>query len=65
LVVCVEEAHRSEKGFRTTRYSTLTPTLSILEQLTTAISEETAKRLVEAAEGVVRRVGVELGFRSS
>ncbi|NHV96270.1 MAG: HEPN domain-containing protein [Thaumarchaeota archaeon] len=29
-----------------------------------AISEETAKRLVEAAEAVVRRVGVELGFRS-
>lgn len=29
-----------------------------------AISEETAKRLVEAAEEVVRRVGVELGFRS-
>jgi len=30
-----------------------------------AISEESAKRLVEAAEEVVRRVGVELGFRVS
>jgi HEPN domain-containing protein len=29
-----------------------------------AISEEIAKRLVEAAEGVVKKVGVELGFRS-
>jgi len=29
-----------------------------------AISEETAERLVEAAEEVVRRVGVKLGFRN-
>jgi len=29
-----------------------------------AISEETDKRLVEAAEGVVKKVGVELGFRN-